>query len=152
MLKKSLAIFLVLAMVLCFAGCEEEDEGITQAVEALKAAWTEYYRDSAVENDGYLQIVNTRKILFKENSVSGMKNIAYIVEFVLYTDYYGSAPYYIQTAGVMDTVIVYKDGRMEVGSNPLKAYSQQYYSWDYSSFVASVEDLGSQYNMTENLQ
>ena len=154
MLKKTLAIVLVAMVLLGMVACgeEEKDVTITRAVDALKASWSEYYRDSAVENDGYLQIANTRRIVFKENTVKDMKNIAYVVEFLLYTDYYGSAPYYVQTTGIMDTVIVYKDGTLEVGSNPLKAYSSQYYSWDFSAFVESVENLGNQYNITEKLK
>ena len=41
----------------------------------------------------------------KDNAVSMFNNIGYIVKFVLYTDYYGSAPYY-SNAGIYDTANV----------------------------------------------
>lgn len=150
-MKKVLSLVIVVAMVLSLAGCGG-DHVVADAVDMLKQAWTEYYRDTAVENDGYLQLVNTRLITFKENGVQDMRNIAYVVEFVLYTGYYGSDSYHAQTTGFMDTVTVYKDGTMEVGRNPLKDYSTTYYSWDYSAFVESVEDLGDDYNFTEYLK
>lgn len=150
MIKRTAALLLALALVLSMAGCGTGST-VSDAVDLLKASWAEYYKESAVENDGCLQLVNTRLITFRENHVQDMQNIAYVVEFVLYTDYYGSS-YHVLTTGIMDTVTVYKDGTMEVGSNPLKAYSNKYYSWDYSAFVESVEDLGDAYNFTENLK
>ena len=151
--KRWLAALLALLLGVSLLGCgDAKSDAVDSAVEALKEAWTAYYQDCPVDTDGYLQIVNTRVVTLKENHVPDMRNVAYIVEFVLYADYYGAAPYYVAATGVMDTVTVYKDGTVSVGSNPLKAYSSKTYSWDYSSFVESTEDLGDAHNVTWDLK
>ncbi len=49
-------------------------------------------------------------------------------------------------------VIVYDDGRMEVGGDLLTDYSRRTYSFDYSGIVESVEDYGDEYNCKKNLK
>ncbi len=153
-MKKVIAIFLLISLLAGMSACVNggKDETVLQAVRELKEAWKQEYATKSANADGYFEIKNTRVIHIKDNSVPQFENVACIVEFVLYTDYYGSAPYY-WNVGYMDSVTVYKDGTMEVNSmNPLKIYSGKTYSYDFSGFVAAVSDHGSEYNQTEKLK
>ena len=112
----------------------------------------EFYTDSKVETDGHFEIKNTRVVNIKENNTEEFKNIDYIVEFILYTDYYGSAPYY-QIVGIDDTVVVHKDGTMEVQRmNLINNYRAMHYSNDFSDFIKSIDDYGDKYNCIEDLK
>lgn len=125
---------------------------INDAIEELKSEWERIYDDSVADTDGYFEIKNTRLIEIGNNDTEELKDIDYLVEFVLYTDYLGSAPYY-SSVGLSDTVIVYKDGTMTVPSkNSLRAYSQRHYSYDYSDIIKDIFDYGSKYNCTEYLK
>ena len=79
------------------------------------------------------------------------KNIDYIFEFVLYTDYYGPTLYYQSVRG-WDNV-VYKDGTMEVPNlNLLSQYSMKNYTYDYSNIIEEIKDCGDKYNCTKKLK
>lgn len=131
----------------------KHDELIEKAVEALSAKWIEIYKEDSKTN-GYLEIYHTRifditpdesDVLFQELD-RGME-IDYIVEFSLYSDYFAAAPYY-HDAATYDTVIVYEDGTTSVAGNFFRMYSNLTYSYDYSSFLKKIEDLGTVYNQT----
>ena len=113
-MKKVCYLLLVLCLIFSLSACGTNEKNIaSKAVSVLKNHWEAVYDQPNLETDGYFEIKNTRVINIKENTTEEFKNIDYIVEFVLYTDYYGSAPYY-QIVGTDDTVVVYKDGTMEV--------------------------------------
>lgn len=132
------------------------DELVESAIESLKIKWIGLYKDSEDAN-GYLEIFHTRVIDVTPNESDmvfqemdrGME-IDYIVEFSLYSDYFSTAPYY-HNAATYDTVIVYEDGTTSVASNFFRIYSNLTYSYDYSSFLEEVEDLGTRYNQAINL-
>lgn len=105
-----------------------------------------------VEYNGYFEIKNTRVIEIGDTDIELFKDIDYIVEFVLFTDYFGSAPYY-SSIGISDTVVVYSDGTMEVPNmNLLTAYRSRYYSTDFSDIIKKVYDCKDKYNCVEYLK
>ena len=125
---------------------------INSALDELISTWEDIYEEEASESDGYFEIKNTRVIKIKENDLEEFENVDYIIEFVLYTDYFGSAPYY-SLATTADTVVVYDNGDMEVyPQNLLRLYSAKHFSYDYSDIVKSVEDYGDKYNCVRNLK
>lgn len=143
------------------AGSEQAEQGeydklVESAIESLKIKWIGLYEDSEGAN-GYLEIFHTRVIDITPNESDtvfqemdrGME-IDYIVEFSLYSDYFSTAPYY-HNATTYDTVIVYKDGTTSVANNFFRIYSSLTYSYDYSSFLEDIEDLGTTYNQIINL-
>lgn len=115
------------------------DDRISKALKALEKQWSDY------------QILNTRIIIVKENNTDIFSDIDYIVEFVLFTDYYGSiygdsTPYY-SNAGIYDTVIVYKDGTAALNmQNPFNSYRTLTYSSDFTQIIEKIEDFGNLYN------
>ncbi len=151
-MKKLCSLLLVLCLIFSLYACgTDENNMVSKAVSMLENHWEDLYEDSKVETDRHFEIKNTRVVNIKENNTEEFKNIDYIVEFVLYTDYFGSAPYY-QNVGMDDTVVVYKDGKMEVRRNLINLYRSKYYSNDFSNFIKSIDDYGDKYNCIEKLK
>ena len=155
-----LAVVLLFSLTACADAAQSGTQGsgaegkiISQAAEELKKEWEAIYDgDSMTDTDGHFEIKNTRVIIFRENDIKEFENVAYIVEFELYTDYFGAAPYYY-SADICSSVVVYEDGTMEVARhNLIEAYSAKYYSYDYTAFIEAVNDYGSEYNCTETLR
>lgn len=169
-MKKIFLILLSFALVFSLTACnlaflhkvvdgvmenKPEDDAMEElaeaAIELLKLEWKDIYSSDFLESDCYFEIKNTRVIEINETNDKILKNVDYIVEFVLYTDYFGSAPYYCST-GLSDSVVVYDDGTMEVSrSNVLQIYRTAYYA-NLSDVVKTVYDLGDMYNCVEYLE
>ena len=91
-------------------------------------------------------------VCFRENQNGYFQNVAYIVEFVIFSDFYGSAPYY-GNVGYLESVAVYTDGTMEAcKTNPLKEFRGKTYSTDYSEFLDSVVEYADAYNVQKILK
>ena len=164
-MKKCIAIIAVIILVLCFTACGKQDtesagtnkeipkhhEIVTEATAQLMEYWKQSYKESDIEKDGYFEIKNTRVITIKENEIELFKDVAYIIEYELYTDYMGSAPYY-ENCGVNNNVVVYKNGTMDVVNNLILAYRNKTYQTDYSDFIEAIDDYHGQYNCTEKLK
>ena len=136
---------------------EVEDKDVDHAIAALTLQWESLYKDGKAGN-GYLEIAHTRVVkinpLANDTFFSKLdrgSEIEYIVEFVLYSDYFGSAPYYHNT-NTCDTVIIYKDGTTSVTNNVLYRYSCYTYSYDYSNLVVDIVDYGALFNKTINIK
>jgi len=153
-MKRLLAIMLSLVLVLSLTACgSKHDDIIEKAITELEKIWVDQYSEhhSSIKTDGYFEIKNTRVIEIKDNENEMFKDIDYVIEFVLFTDYYGSAPYYYNV-GIYDTVVVYKNGKTEASSKtPFLQYVVQTYSTDYSDFIESVTDYGDKYNCKKHL-
>ena len=153
-MKKFFSLLLVICLVFSLSSCGNDNsqkELVDDAIKELKSTWENIYDNSKIKTDGYFAIKNTRVISIKENNTEEFENIDYIVEFVLYTDYSGSAPYY-KNVGIYDTVVVYKDGTMEVQRNLINLYRSKYFSNDFSDFIKSIDDYGDKYNCIEDLK
>lgn len=138
-----------------------EENIVAESVEIIKQYWREnnYGEDGYVQSDesrGYLEIINTRIVYIREelDVEEGIEDIAEstfgdvycVVEFVMLSDYLGTAPYYYNT-GRDNCVVVYRDGRMEVsGVSPLELYRGRTYSVDFSGILESVKNLGPAYD------
>ncbi|MBO5211575.1 MAG: hypothetical protein J6B80_06555 [Clostridia bacterium] len=150
-MKKITIILLV--CVLCFlTACSSPKSDIKPAREKLIARWEEIYNNSQKQKDGHFEIINTRVIVIKENDLEDFKDVKYIIEFVIFSDYNGSAPYYSQ-ATISNSVVVYKNGEMKVpNNNPLKVYSMETNKYDYSDIIKSIKDYGNDFNITKKLK
>ena len=134
-----------------------EDKNVELAISALTRQWRDLYKENKA-GDGHLEIVHTRVVKIDPSADSEFFSkldkgnlIEYMVEFTLYSDYFGSAPYY-HNANTCDTVIIYSDGTTEVGMDLLRSYSIKTYSYDYSKLVKSVKDYGTAFNKTIDLK
>lgn len=134
----------------------DNEKYVTDAIELIKAHWAGKHRDANEPNsgDGTLKIINTKLLLINEKSQYSkfdqyFGEIKAIVEFELYSDYFGSAPYYVN-AGTDNMVIFYKNGKAEVSSNYLRNVGIKTYDFDFSDLFSEVFELGSTYNETLN--
>ena len=140
------------------------DSAVKNAIEALKSFWFDSYQEDGSSENGYLEIKNTRVIDIKDEfpesdeKQSGVSNTAeqifgnidYIVEFMLFSDYFGSAPYY-SNIYINNCVIIFNDGTYSVGRDQLDLYRSRTYSADYSGIIEQVFDYGSVYNAVYEL-
>ena len=128
-------------------------ERIRPAIDTLTQHWKEVYADLDMTVDGYLEIKNTRIIFWKENATTEYlpdfcENVAYVVEFMLLSDYFGSSPHYFNH-GIYDCVVFLKDGSVDVPVRSIfDRYRGQTFSSDFTSFIDSIVDLGDAYNET----
>lgn len=130
-------------------------EEIEVAISALTEKWTELY--SKDSNDGYLEIYHTRIIEITPDAndtfftkLDRGTEIKYVVEFSLYSDFYGSAPYYHNIA-TYDTVLLYNDGTAEVVDSFFRKYIGTTYVYQFA-FIDDIIDLGSEYNQVFNIK
>lgn len=158
-MKKFLTWMLMLMLLIPSALCEnEQNEMIEAAIETLKEYWrAEVYSFAPEESAGYLEIKNVRVVKIADAPEAGIENaqeyadeifgeIDCVVEFILYSDTLGMAPYY-QNAGAWDCVAVKEDGTMEVlVGNPFDTYRSRTYSMDVSGIVEDVVDFNQEYN------
>ena len=132
----------------------QEDDIIRCAIEELKRYWTEKYIKYECGN-GYLGIRFTR-VVYVQDQVNlpayvpeakkvYFDNVICFVEFMLLTDYFGTAPYY-HDVGQSDWVAFYRDGTFKVTTDVLNLYRSQTYSTDYSGIIASITDRGAAFN------
>ena len=108
-MKMFFNIFLCLSIItssLLLVGCDNNnnDTMIKEAVELITEYWEELYAEDDI-GDGYFEIKNTRVIYIKENDIEQFKDKKYIIEFIIYTDYMGTAPYY-SNVGMYSNVVV----------------------------------------------
>lgn len=145
MLKKIFVIFLSILLCLGFACAESDDEAMIQG--AIDALWNEWIVQSEAGGfEGYLRIMNTRVVELKDNDIELFEGIEAIVEFVIYTDYFNNAPYYVEPY-VFDSVSVYADGSFAVQTFSLfERYRSRYYEMDYSGLIERVTDYYDAYN------
>lgn len=162
-MKKILALTIVLSIVVCsvLTGCSEDKSPVTEssnkdpmvvsAITTLEQYWKDIYAKGDI-GDGYFEIKNTRVINMKENNTELFKDVKCVVEFDLYTDFHGSAPYY-KNMYQYNNVVVYKsDKPMEVVSKIIDYHCSAKYNYDVSGFVESVVDCNDEYNCVKNLK
>ena len=151
-MKKFLVLLLILCLLLC--GCSSKSDApeiekgqekyITDATDALIKFWKAEYSDSNI-SDNHLEIKNTRIITIKDNSNEYFSDIECIVEFVLFSNYIDTAPYYLNV-GVYDSVIFYKDGTLEVSPNYFNLYRGRTFSSDFSDVIDTIYDFEHYFN------
>ncbi len=162
---KKLALFLAFALILsCFAGCGErekspqevssdttasqnfeipawQDEYVKKAIDKLK---TEQKKTQVTENQ-YLEIKNTRLIKIKEDATDPYEifdDVDCIVEFMLLTNIYDSAPYYFYAT---DSYAIYKNGVVKE-HDAFNLYRNRTYSAEFDNIIEEIYDLKDNYN------
>ena len=116
----------------------------------MKKYWKNEYKDLD-DTDGYFEIKNTRVITIKENEIKMFQDVAYVIEYELFTDYMRSAPYY-ENCGIYNNVVVYKNGTMDITSGFIRNYRAITYQTDYSNFIEEIIDYHDQYNCIDRLK
>ena len=153
------AISAIMLLSVCAVICNAEDKYdsiVEAAIESFADTWKTTLTDDSYQTDGYVSIKNTRIIVLKEDPVfssdtnkrsyeAAFKGARYVVEFLFYADYFGSAPYY-SYPGINNAVLVFEDGSCETVKNPVDTYRSRSYETDYSGFIEECIDLGGDYN------
>ena len=125
----------------------QEDPLIEQAIAALLDDWETQYAKGM--GDGYVGIRWTRVVYLTEEAgtySSMFENRVAFVEFVVISDFFGTAPYYMH-AGVHECVAFYADGSVEVmGTNPINNYRARTYTTDFTGIIDRVSDRGGEFN------
>ena len=158
MMKRIILCTIIIAGILlaaCNGNNNKYDKEVRQAIEAMKKQWEEVYNDEnfyEISRNKYLEIKNTRIIFIKDDVPDVFENIDYIIEFMIFTDYSGSAPYY-SNASIYDSVVFYRDGKIVVQQKSLFSfYRSRNYTSEFSNIIKSVNDLGSVYNKAYELK
>lgn len=158
-MKRLLLIIMVLvSCIAALTGCSGNaatNENVDKAITALKDYWTGYYAETSetekdrANGDWYLEIKNTRLVELGEVENEPLKDVEYVVEFMIYTNFYGTAPYY-NGMDVRNTVLIYKDGTVEAGSvSGIPQYIAMHYE---APPIDAVHDYGAQYNAVYHLE
>ena len=160
-MKRFLAILMLIVFVCCIVACGKQgnskhDAMVKEAIIQLKEYWEQIYDIDGTDiigykSDGHFEIKNTRVVTIKDNDIEMFQDVAYIVEFVLFTDFYGNAPFFEETYG-NNNVVVYKNGKMEVSNSLIRQYHTETYKFDCSDFIESVDDYNGKYNCIEKLK
>lgn len=136
---------------------DEEDEIVVKAIDSLKVYWADEIYTCIGE--GHLEIKYTRVVYIKSAIGKDIpaywrrrfENMNCFVEFMLLSDYFGSAPYYGH-AGVYECVAVNKDGTFEVLANdPLDYFRRRSYISDFSGIIEKTSDRDGDFNESFSL-
>lgn len=161
-MKRIAQLFLVVCILLVsFCACnyqfdQETDKEmpskwqtqmVETAIEKITETWKTQYEKDKLTTDPVVLITNTRIIkIDSETAVKEFQNVEYMVEFLLYTDYFGSSPYY-SNVNIYDSVVFYRDDSVEVPyQNILNVYGNKVYRYRYDGIVQRVYDLGGYYD------
>lgn len=146
-----LFICMLIMFSLLLTGCKDENSIIIEdARGTIEDYWRNLYEEDDIGN-GYFEIKNTRVIYIKENDIEQFKDVKYIIEFDIYTDYFGTAPYY-SNVHMYNNVAVNKDGSMSVCSRLIEMYRNTTFDTDYSAFIDEIIDYKSEYNCIKDLE
>ena len=132
----------------------------SDAIQELEDYWSDMYDDIEEDRDvqRYFEIKNTRVITLCRNEYEDLKEVEYIIDFMVYVDYYGIEEYYTDamktSSGEGGAVAVYRDGDMKVVSNRLIAtpYNDISGMRPTEQIVKSVEDYADKYNCKKTLK
>ena len=160
---KPFILLLSLTVLLILSGCgstktetqkvKGNDKRVLDAIEIISGCWNENYTNSKLNiEDKYLEITNTKIVNIKPNDISLFKNIDYIVEFSLESNFYNSAPYYSNIGSRDSFVAVYTDGNCEVlGTNPFHSYIRQNGPTDFEDIIESIDNYHGEYDQVLEL-
>ena len=171
-MKKLLACLFAFVMLLSMTACgskeddepkkvkeSKKDKEIVAAIEMLEETWTDIYEDEMYDEDeGYFEIKNTRVFTMLRNDYEELKDVAYVVDFVVYTDCYGIDAYYVDAVqgpagGKGGAVAVYRNGDMEVVSNCfIQSACADMAGFSRGEAVKKMDDYGDEYNCKKILK
>ncbi len=129
----------------------EEEKMIEEAIVKLEEYWKSEYEKGNIE-DKYFEIKNTRVIKIKENDIEELKNVKYIIEFDIYSNWMNSTPYY-ENVKQGDNVVIYNDGTMEVRNGVFRIYRAKSYNIKFAdTLIDSITDYHNDFNCIKNLK
>ena len=151
-----LAILMLFSLSACKAGKKDADSNrisnqdlnyVNKAIDVINTEWESVYSkiNKSVHTDNMIEITNARIIHIKNNNSDYFKDVDVVVEFDLFTDYYGGAPYYFNVQQ-NDTVVFYKDGSNQV-NDIFKNYLLKTGENDYSDIIEYRVECGDTFRL-----
>ena len=126
-------------------------EKIEEAIDLIRDAWQEEANRLPYMRKPSVDVKNTRIIKIAEEPqadnkvVEELKDIDCFIEFILLTNYFGDS--YPVNAGILDSVVVYRDGSMEMHSANLRQIlMRKNLLIDCDGIIDEIIDLGDAYN------
>lgn len=144
----------------------EYDASIRLALKMAELYYENMFKDYENYDDATakVEIAHTRVILMKDSPTfeselyekmynNHFKDVEYIVEFTVLTDYTSNYGYIISGVPTYQ-VVFYKDGTTKAYGNVsvFKIVSAQYYTHDFSWIIDKTVNFGSEYNATFNFK
>ena len=144
----------------------EYDASIRLALKMAELYYENMFKDYENYDDATakVEIAHTRVILMKDSPTfeselyekmynNHFKDVEYIVEFTVLTDYPSNYGYIISGVPTYQ-VVFYKDGTTKAYGNVsvFKIVSAQYYTHDFSWIIDKTVNFGSEYNATFNFK
>ena len=138
------------------------DQAARIARDALIARWKTIYTDERTQSmfeghTGYLEVRGTRVFCVAAEPAGAegddrlqstvdnyFGDVAYIVEFSILADYFGTEPYYFHP-GTENTVVLYRSGEIAI-RDPFRLYAGRTYSWDFTGIIDDVIDFRGDFN------
>ena len=163
MKKTFLALLMLISITvsLCLVSCDSKKSMVEDAIETLEKYWEDLYDEDEKpwsDADGHFEIKNTRVIKIKNNlkeddeAFQYFGDVAYVIEFVLFTDYFAAAPYYKEYR-TANSVAVYENGDFEVCPlNLFDLYTGHTFIYDYSGIIEEIVDYGNEFNCVKKLK
>ena len=138
-----------------YAENTEYDALVKEALGSLRKAWKDMAREDKYMNTPHVNVRDTRIIKISENpvrkdtaeekEVEELRDVEYIIEFLLYSNYISDT--YPLNVGICDSVTVYKNGEMEAPKkNLLTLVRAKYYISDFSGIIDEIIYLGDAYD------
>ena len=159
-MKRILCCLLTILMLFSLSSCKKEKKDIdgniisnqdlnyvNKAIDIINQEWETVYSkiNQSVQTDNMIEIINTRIIHIKDNNNDYFKDVDAVVEFDLLTDYYGSAPYYMNV-NQNDTVVFYKDGSSKL-LDIFRTYKLKEFESDFSDIIENIVECGETFNL-----
>ncbi len=161
-MKRILSVCLIVVLLLMMTACsknekdveknteknvtsKQDDEYIQKAIEQINESWEKFFSNSPEKTEEFVEIIDTRLIYVKDNDIERFKDVEAVVEFELFTDFFGSSPYY-SNVQQRDTVTFFKDGEIEVGLDVFSLYRASTFNTDFSDIIEKIVEYGTAYN------
>ncbi|MEG9430027.1 MAG: hypothetical protein VZQ61_03790 [Christensenellaceae bacterium] len=146
-------VFLICLSVVLGGACKSTsenkyDELVNKSIVEIKSFWENKYNETDSSNrKNDIFIVNTRLITIDKNTyIEEFREVEYIIEFTIYSDYLGTNGKYYRNIGRCDSVAVHKDKTILVcDQNLIYNYEIRHYDFTYPMII-DVVDFGAQYN------
>lgn len=172
---KKISLLLCLLFIMCsLCGCGSQKESVSSVADEKSSTVIEEWQDEAVKlaleemikstkdfknhsnknpkGEPYLEIKNTRLITIKPdatdkyNLINRVK-VKYIVEFLSFSNYIQTAPYYFWS---YDSFVITEEGKC-YAYDIFSTYRQQHMFDEITQVIENIYDLGDAYNKVYDL-
>lgn len=153
-------LFVLLICASCSVIPSRFEKQVKESIELIKEETYKAFDELSTRIDYenyYFEIKNTRvlydfKVLDDDKAANReFSNVKYIVEFIIYTNYYGASIYY-NDFYPLNCVVFCEDGSKYASIDYMHKYFNYTYDYDLKHISFKIEDYGGKYNLTTDLK